>query len=261
MIYFFSATGNSEYIAKKISYLTGDKKLKCINKDLKKNLRRQYIRDNESVGFILPVHYLNIPKIVQIYLNELTFLNYTTQYFYVILTHSNFCGSADKIITEFFLNKNIIINSIFKVRMPSNYILGNSSAPHEIELNYILSKAEPKIKSIAETIKTHINNNEVDSDYITEPISKMFNNIMLYSQSSAKKFYANDNCGACGLCERICPDGCICISERKPVWQFRRCSKCLACINRCPKKAIQYGTETLNKARYYNPKLKHIQQS
>ena len=43
--------------------------------------------------------------------------------------------------------------------------------------------------------------------------------------------------------------------EGKPMWS-QHCTKCMACICRCPQEAIQYGKRTKNKGRYYNPLLK-----
>ena len=68
---------------------------------------------------------------------------------------------------------------------------------------------------------------------------------------SDKKFYADNNCISCGLCEKSCPEQNIQLdSQNRPVW-LGHCVKCLACIHRCPKKAIQYGNITQNLGRYF----------
>ncbi|MDR2939370.1 MAG: EFR1 family ferrodoxin [Clostridiales bacterium] len=254
MIYYFSATGNSEYIAKAVSEITGDKKLICINTELKKNLRRKYIQDTESVGFVIPVHYLNIPKIIEAFLDELTFLNYTAQYFYLILTYASFCGATDKNFSDILLSKGIILNSFFKIKMPSSYILGFSKTPKETRAGYIINKAGHMAAAAANMVLLKANNIDKPADFVTEPISNALNHMLLKYRSSARKFYADNNCTYCGLCEKICPDGCIVIIEKKPTWQNKTCAKCLACIHQCPKNAIQYGTVTRKKHRYYNPK-------
>lgn len=33
------------------------------------------------------------------------------------------------------------------------------------------------------------------------------------------------------------------------------CTGCLACINYCPQKSIQFGKSTIKKGRYVNPKI------
>lgn len=55
-----------------------------------------------------------------------------------------------------------------------------------------------------------------------------------------KQFYATDNCVSCGRCTSVCPLGNVELKEGKPVWGDR-CRHCMACKNRCAKKAIEYG--------------------
>jgi len=66
-------------------------------------------------------------------------------------------------------------------------------------------------------------------------------------------FFATDACTACGLCERICPRGCITVTD-KPAWSGS-CLQCLACLHRCPVRAVQYGKSTEGKGRYVHPDL------
>ena len=68
------------------------------------------------------------------------------------------------------------------------------------------------------------------------------------------KFSVDNNCNSCGLCTKVCPFENIELYKGKPMWH-QHCTKCMACICRCPKEAIQYGKSTKNKGRYYNPLL------
>jgi len=55
-----------------------------------------------------------------------------------------------------------------------------------------------------------------------------------------KDLYAEPSCIGCSTCERLCPAGKIYLANGKPIWDPSiKCEHCLACIHRCPVKAIQ----------------------
>lgn len=70
-----------------------------------------------------------------------------------------------------------------------------------------------------------------------------------------RAFFAESHCIGCGLCEKVCSVGNIRITDNRPEW-LHHCEHCMACIHRCPKEAIQYGSKTKNRRRYYNPEVK-----
>ena len=102
------------------------------------------------------------------------------------------------------------------------------------------------------TIKEDISKKKTARISDSTIISSLFD--MMYRLcSKTKKFYVEDTCTGCGLCERKCPTQAIKLENNKPVWISETCCKCSACINRCPAKAIQYGKKTKNRNRYVNP--------
>ena len=71
---------------------------------------------------------------------------------------------------------------------------------------------------------------------------------------SHEHFFADSSCSRCGLCEQLCPLGSIEMIDGRPSWKPGFCQECEACINFCPKKAIQYrGSKTESKRRYTHP--------
>jgi NAD-dependent dihydropyrimidine dehydrogenase PreA subunit len=48
------------------------------------------------------------------------------------------------------------------------------------------------------------------------------------------------------------------MDDGRPVWG-KDCTQCLACINRCPVHAIQYGKGTAQRGRYYHPDLNRLE--
>ncbi|MGI6348304.1 MAG: EFR1 family ferrodoxin [Eubacteriales bacterium] len=55
----------------------------------------------------------------------------------------------------------------------------------------------------------------------------------------AKKFYELDTCISCGLCEKVCPPNNIKLIDDKSS-RSDKCTHCMACICRCPEKAIEF---------------------
>ena len=84
----------------------------------------------------------------------------------------------------------------------------------------------------------------------TKVLNPLFNRFM----TSAKPFYATDDCIGCKRCERICPVGNVVMIGWRPVWGMD-CTSCLACYHVCPKHAVQYGRRTKRKGQYLNTVL------
>lgn len=57
---------------------------------------------------------------------------------------------------------------------------------------------------------------------------------------SDRAFTVSAAYNGCGICARVCPVDNIEMADGRPVWQ-NRCENCLACVNWCPREAIQGG--------------------
>jgi ferredoxin len=59
-------------------------------------------------------------------------------------------------------------------------------------------------------------------------------------------------CNGCGVCEKICPAAAVKIIEKRPVFSGK-CEHCVACIDVCPLRAIQFWRAKFNTRGYYHP--------
>lgn len=91
--------------------------------------------------------------------------------------------------------------------------------------------------------------NDYEGDTPEESTRELAKLIEPYSVT-APFYIEEDKCIGCGLCEKICTAKAIQMQEGKPVWVKDHCNICLACINRCPKEAIQYADKSQNVFRY-----------
>lgn len=46
------------------------------------------------------------------------------------------------------------------------------------------------------------------------------------------------------------------LKDRQPVWTIPQCELCMACLHRCPVKAIKYGKQRTHQGHYINPMTK-----
>ena len=69
-----------------------------------------------------------------------------------------------------------------------------------------------------------------------------------------KSFHSDGRCDGCGICRKVCPVNNIEMIDNKPSWKHH-CEQCFACLQWCPKEAIQLGKETIGK-RYHHPDIK-----
>ena len=73
-------------------------------------------------------------------------------------------------------------------------------------------------------------------------------------RETALSYNVSDDCISCGLCAEICPVRNICPDEKtgNPVFGAK-CEQCMACIQFCPQKAINYKDKTQKRKRYHHP--------
>lgn len=247
MIFYFSGTGNSFYVAKKIAEQTDDKIVQ-ISKDCMKESTTYSILKNERVGFVFPVYWYGIPTIVEKYIENLMLEGYNKQYVYAVATYGISAGNTVEDLSKLLKKKNITLSGKFGVKMVDNYVVGYNLVD-ENKQEEILREAEIEINKISDIIKDRGNKEHIKKGLIswTTPIVHSF-----YKKANhTKKFYATDSCNGCGLCAKDCPCNVITIVNQQPNWHGD-CTHCLKCINKCPKTAIQYGKGTLKRRRYYN---------
>ncbi|MBN1439450.1 MAG: hypothetical protein JW929_08580 [Anaerolineales bacterium] len=83
-----------------------------------------------------------------------------------------------------------------------------------------------------------------------------------YMYQRLVRFYSDPECTGCGICEPVCLSGKIHLVEKRPVWKKDvRCYACFACINYCPRRAIQVESrfpirsKTRENDRYHHPSV------
>lgn len=253
MIFYFSATGNCKYTAKKLAETTDDNIMSmtdCLNNLMENNFLYE-LKENERLGFITPVYFFGLPTIVIDFLNKLT-LKYYNNYAYHIITYGTTTGYAHNMMNKILKSKGVNINGKFSVRMVDTYTPIFNLSDKE-KNDKITSKAEKKIYEISKKVL-----NRTSGDFVCNKIPSFiarFEYLQYDKFRKTKNFRVLPSCIGCNLCAKKCPVNAIEMQAHKPVWIKDKCALCLGCLHRCPKFAIQYGKNTEKHGQFINPNI------
>lgn len=247
MIFYFSATGNSQYVAEKLASALGSRVI-SIGVALRDGRFDYDISGDDCLGFVLPTFADTLPGPAARFIEKLQLKGLGGQYVFGVFTCGASTGEEGAALGYALSQKGIGYNGSFDIVMPDNFILW-SSLPSDERINAKLDAADKSIAAVIKAVSSR-ENGKMPARPVSRPFMPMEK---ISSAAGTSKFYATDECISCGLCERLCPMSCIKIEEVKPEWEGE-CSMCLACLHRCPKGAIEYDKQTLGKRRYHNPR-------
>ena len=230
MILYFSGTGNSEYAARRISTETKDKLM-----NLGERIRsRDFSGIHSDTPWVVaaPTYAWRIPRVLEEWLKNTELRGNKNIYF--VMTCGGNIGNAGRYLKKLARSKGLDYRGCAQIVMPENYI-AMFTTPTREEAAGIIRGSLRAIDEAARQISSIVN-------------------ILFYPMFvHAKKFQATNACTSCGKCAVICPLNNIHLKNGTPVWG-KNCTHCMACINRCPTQAIEYGNHTKTLPRYTCPK-------
>lgn len=252
MIYYFSGTGNSRFVAEQLARATND-----MATDMTAAVRERHSLpsppdgNNDTWGFVFPVHAWGLPRVVEWFVRSLITNNAAPTYIYMVCTCGDDIGRTNRIFARLFRRKGAV-NAFWSVQMPNTYI---SLPGFDTDLPAIAAEKVSTTSSRIKTIAAHINQRisgicEVYpgafpriKSYLIRPLFRLF-------LTGDRQFSTSAACTHCGRCVRVCPMRNIaCGSDGRPRWNGH-CTDCLACYHVCPSHAIRTGWFSKNKGQY-----------
>lgn len=234
MIYYFSGTGNSRWIAEELASITDDIAFNIMDSSTSRSI------EGHTIGIVFPVYAWGPPEVVLDFVKK---LDGEPSFTFAVSTCGDEAGYSMEQLNEIFQ-----LDSMYSISMPNNYLIGSDLESYEV----VRSKIS-KAKESLQTISLEIINKESINNINRGKLPWFKSNIIHYGFNkfarSTKLFYATDQCTSCKICVKNCPTKTISLINGKPQWG-QRCFQCTACINLCPEEAIQYGKGTLKRKRY-----------
>jgi ferredoxin len=251
IIYYFTGTGNSLAVAKKIAAALGDCELVPIA--LLAKTGGDVVPQAERFGIVCPVYFSGLPLMVASCAGRLDLK--AVPYVFAVVTNGGGGGSAALRQLDSILRKRQDrgIDAGFSVTMPGNYILMYSS-PAGKKQEEILAKADEQVAGIIGPV-IRCERRELPSSLFPRVLyTLLYPWFASHVHAGDRKFSVNDKCTSCGICAAICPAKNIDLVEGKPVWKHH-CELCCGCIHTCPAGAIQAGSRTATRLRYRHPSV------
>ena len=233
-ILYFSSTGNSLYIAKKIKEKIGGQVVYIPSYNGNGS-------EFEKLFVVTPIYSYGMPKHVFDLLPQLDHSKELT----IIQNYGGMIGGADYYAYNYALQNGLNVKSIHTIKMPENFTL--TFTMPKFYLRYVLKGADKRIDKVIAKI--------LNGKHSIPRKKRTKESTYLKNKSNwhviGERFSVTNDCVKCGKCVNICPSQNISFSGDKIVFADR-CVACLGCYHRCPKKAIVYLNKK-KKDRYVNP--------
>ncbi len=252
MIFYFSGCGNTRWAARQLANAQRERLI--FIPDVIEGDCTFALKDDEAVGFVLPVYSWAPPKIIIDFIGRLKLENYRGQYLFMVCTCGDDAGLTRQVFATAIERRGWRVDSAFSIRMPNTYVcLPGFDVDTPERRAEKLHRAQDRLQFISEQIlqKARDRYDVVEGAWPWLKTRVLYPFFQRFSITD-KPFRSTERCIGCEICQRACPVGNIRMTDDRPVW-LHHCTLCLACYHHCPTHAIEYGRHTAGKGQYVHP--------
>ena len=231
VMFYFSATGNSKYIAELFSEHMD---CPCYSIEDRDDYSAE-INLADSVAFCYPIYGSRVPRIMR----DFVFKHHDrlqNKRIVILCTQMYFSGDGARVFADMLPSAEVAYAE--HILMPNNvcnlFIIPLAS---DKNVRKYIEKAQIKIKSVCDDIKAGIVKKRGFNRF-----SRMLGSIQgrlmpMLEEKYKSTVRVNNDCTNCRICVNNCPMKNL-VSENNKIIQQNNCIICYRCVNNCPKKAI-----------------------
>ena len=239
VIYYFSATGNSLKTAAIISQSLGADML-----PMTKN--KGVLCTADKIGLVFPTYFWGVPRTVGEFIDKLR-ISPDSPYMFAVSTYGELHGGVLGQVDRLLVNKGLKLNYGREIKAVANFVEEYNPRVHLAEKR--LREAAGLAELAADEIDAGICNAPFHDSVLDKLFYRIYTDVKVNHDQG---FHVDDTCIQCGICQNICPNHNIIL--KNGLLEFRhQCEHCVACINCCPQKAIQWKSATQKRNRYKHP--------
>lgn len=244
MIFVYSGTGNSYQAARRIADAMGQHLINIAS--AVRYGRFSYDAKGSDIGFVFPVYEAGVPESVRAFAENVSVAD-PGRVFVLTTCGEDSTGGAEQFIEE--LDGRVRVDAVYDALMPDNRVIDRDPPTPEsasAAIGRAMAEVDAALGSFGNggsgDLRRHASGRDWRSAHAAYD-----------EERSTEPFARNSRCIQCRLCAMFCPTKTIVFYDRYPVWDEPECDHCMACIDICPKQAVEYGESTVGRGRWYNP--------
>ncbi|MCH4890995.1 4Fe-4S dicluster domain-containing protein [Acidaminobacter sp. JC074] len=249
-ILYFTATGNSLYIAKAL----GGELLSIPQMD-KKGI---YEFSDDKIGIVFPLHAWGVPSYLVDFLKKAKF---NCRYLFAVTTYGIYSGAVAKHLHDISIDAGYSFDYINRIKMVDNYVptfdmKKEIANEHKKEVSKQLQAIKLDIESSKKWLLKENMLQKGAFNYMASRAGRPFNEkrlkVHVYGEGIDNYLQVEDSCTQCGICSKVCPvDNIEVDHEKGKIKLSDKCFMCFACLHHCPSNAIHVNGQ-VSRDRYIN---------
>lgn len=248
MILYFSAEGNSLWVASLLAQRLGDRLLPLA--DAVEAGQPWQLSAGEPLGLVFPCYGWDVPQFVSAALARLRVEG--VDYVWACLTCGDDTGLTVPRLERTLVARGWRLAAAWAVQMPETYVCLpgmdiDSPASEERKIQCARRRVERVAAAVLERRSGVRDGLPGACAWLkTCVLGAAFRSWLI----TPKPFRTNERCTRCGRCAKVCPRQNITLPQgARPAWG-NDCLMCLRCYHHCPVHAVEWGRMTRSKGQY-----------